>query len=75
VNLIEAAPVEPPPNLRGDKIVPGCPEHWMFLLARHGRGVNVATADGGAHWVPLEETYRLTWTANWQKYRLRLPRD
>ena len=74
-NLNEKGPVQSPPNLRGDKIDGMSPEHWRFLLARHGRGVNVVTVDGGARWVPLEETYRLTWASDWQKYLLRLPRD
>lgn len=72
-NGSQAAPVAPPPNLRGDKFPQTAPEHWRFLIARHGRGVNSFFADGSARWVPLEETYLLTWKAGWNKYRLPLP--
>src|SRR5207249_4208559 len=44
------APAPSPPNLRGDKIGLGAPEHWRFLIARHGRGVNAFLADGSARW-------------------------
>ena len=54
-------------------ITPASPEQWKFLIARHGRGVNVAMADGGAKWVALEDTYRLQWNGQWYPYRLRLP--
>ena len=72
-NGSEMSPVEPPPNLRGDRIDDVSPQQWRFLLARHGRGVNVGTADGAARWVALEDTYRLQWNGLWQPYRLRLP--
>jgi prepilin-type N-terminal cleavage/methylation domain-containing protein/prepilin-type processing-associated H-X9-DG protein len=72
VNGAENKPAQPPPNLRGDNI-PLTPEHWRFLIARHGRGVNVALADGSARWVPLEETYLLMWRTDWIRYRLALP--
>ena len=62
-----------PPNLRGDHVTDGSPEHWKFLLGRHGRGINVYMADGSARWVRLEDTYLLTWNLTWQPYRLRLP--
>ena len=62
-----------PPSLRGDGVVEGSPEHWKFLLGRHGRGINVYMADGSARWVRLEDTYLLTWNLTWQPYRLRLP--
>ena len=51
----------------------GSPAHWRFLLARHGRGINVCFADGSARWVPLEETYRMKWSYNWTGYGLTLP--
>ena len=73
VNGSDLAQPQPPPNLRGDAIKEGVPPHWLFLLARHRRGINVATADGSARWVSLEDTYLLTWKANWVKYRLDLP--
>jgi prepilin-type processing-associated H-X9-DG protein len=52
---------------------PSLTEHWKFLIARHGRGVNACMADGSVRWVPLEETYMLTWKADWTKCRLNLP--
>ena len=66
--------VEPPPNLRGDKIRLDTPDHWKVLLARHGRGVNVCMADGSARWTRLEELYLLAWRNDWVRYRLDLPR-
>jgi prepilin-type processing-associated H-X9-DG protein len=72
-NGSQGAPVESPPNLRGDQITPGSPEHWKFLLARHGRGINACMADGSARWVALEDTYTLSWKNDWAKYPLSLP--
>jgi prepilin-type N-terminal cleavage/methylation domain-containing protein/prepilin-type processing-associated H-X9-DG protein len=72
-NGTEPLPVAAPPNLRGDSLPANAPEHWRFLIARHGRGINVALGDGSARWLPLEETYLLTWKADWLKYRLPLP--
>jgi prepilin-type processing-associated H-X9-DG protein len=70
----DGLPVEIPPDLNGN-VVPGVsPEHWKFLLARHGRGINVFFADGSARWVPLDETYELKWNNNWQASHLDLPR-
>ena len=66
-------PVESPPNLRWENPSTSAPEHWRFLIARHGRGVNGVMADGSARWIPLEETYSLTWKTDWTKYRLSLP--
>lgn len=66
------SPVEPPPTLTGASVRDGSPSHWKFMLARHGRGVNVCLADGSAKWVSLEDTYTLSWRDNWTKYRLRL---
>jgi prepilin-type processing-associated H-X9-DG protein len=74
VNGSAAAPVPPPPNLRGENFPVTAPEHWRFLIARHGRGVNVGFADGSTRWVPLEEMYMHTWKAGWNKYRLPLPK-
>lgn len=70
VNGSKAHPVQPPPNLRGDSVAPGKPEHWKFILARHGRGINVVMADGSARWVRLEELYSLSWKADWAPYLL-----
>ena len=72
-NGTEAVPVQPPPNLRGDGFPLAHPEHWRFLIARHGRGINVALADGSARWVPLEETFLLQWKIDWARYRVPLP--
>ena len=73
-NGAEAVPVKPPPDLRGGTLTEASPQHWRFLLGRHGRGINVAMADGSVRWVQLDETYRLTWKAGWVPYRLALPR-
>ena len=70
VNGFEAFPASTPPNLKGDKFPLGPPDQWRFLIARHGRGINACMADGSARWVPLEETYMLTWKSDWVKYRL-----
>ena len=72
-NGSEGSPVASPPNLRGDSFPANAPDHWRFLIARHGRGVNTAMADGSARWVPLEETYALRWKTDWVRYRLALP--
>jgi prepilin-type processing-associated H-X9-DG protein/prepilin-type N-terminal cleavage/methylation domain-containing protein len=66
-------PVAPPPDLQGRTLKRGQPEHWLFLLARHARGVNVCMADGHVRWVQLEDMYQMKWKTGWRKYRLRLP--
>jgi prepilin-type N-terminal cleavage/methylation domain-containing protein/prepilin-type processing-associated H-X9-DG protein len=66
------SPVQSPPDLRGDMPV-SAPAHWRFLIARHGRAINVATADGSVRRIPLEETYMLRWLGMWEKYHLTLP--
>jgi prepilin-type processing-associated H-X9-DG protein len=63
---------KPPPNLRGDNLIDK-PQHWRFLLGRHGRGVNVSLADGSARWVRLDDMYTLTWKAEWIPRPLQLP--
>ena len=73
VPIAHATPAQPPPDLRGSEVPPAGQEHWRFLIARHGRGINTCMADGSARWVPLEETYSLTWKAGWNKQRLSLP--
>jgi len=67
------APVDAPASLRWENPPKTAPDHWRFLIARHGRGVNTLFADGSAHWVQLEDTYMLKWKADWTKYRLSLP--
>jgi prepilin-type N-terminal cleavage/methylation domain-containing protein len=75
LNGTEALPAKPPPNLRGANFPLGFPDHWLFLIGRHGRGINSYMADGSCRWVPLEETYTLMWKSDWKKYLLRLPRS
>ena len=67
-----AIPAQSPPDLRGGLPV-GAPDHWRLFIARHGRAINVAFADGSARRVPLEELYMLQWSGNWEKYPLHLP--
>jgi prepilin-type N-terminal cleavage/methylation domain-containing protein/prepilin-type processing-associated H-X9-DG protein len=67
-----AIPAKPPPDLRGELPV-GALNHWSFLLARHGRAINVGFADGSARRVPLEETYQMRWARSWERYSLPLP--
>jgi prepilin-type processing-associated H-X9-DG protein len=71
-NGTETDPVEMPGNLLG-AITLSSPQHFRFLIARHGRGINVVFADGSAKWVPLEEVYQMSWRNCWIKYRLNLP--
>ena len=42
------SPVASPPNLRFQNIPLGAPDHWRFLIARHGRAINVFFGDGSA---------------------------
>jgi hypothetical protein len=67
------APAAAPPNLRWDNIPPPAPDHWKFLIARHGHAINGYFADGSAKRIVLEETYKLSWRGNWTPYRLPLP--
>jgi prepilin-type processing-associated H-X9-DG protein/prepilin-type N-terminal cleavage/methylation domain-containing protein len=68
------SPADPPPDLLGTQVRAGpSPEHWMFLLSRHGRGINVAMADGSVRWVRLEDTYMLKWRNKWDCYSIPLP--
>jgi prepilin-type processing-associated H-X9-DG protein len=73
MNWAEAVPAPLPPDLTGSSVTDTSPSHWRFLLARHGRGINVYMADGSAKWVLLEDVYLLNWNADWSPYRLRLP--
>jgi prepilin-type processing-associated H-X9-DG protein len=68
----EAFPVDPPPDLSAN-VTAGSPDHWRFLMSRHGRGINVCFADGSARWVALEDCYQMKWNRNWRGYRLSLP--
>jgi prepilin-type processing-associated H-X9-DG protein len=72
----EAELPQPPPDLQGSNLLESegpSFSHWRFLLARHGRAINVVFADGSARRVPLEDTYTLTWQANWVPYQIPLP--
>jgi prepilin-type processing-associated H-X9-DG protein len=71
--VTDASTPASPPSLRWENYPANVGnEHWRFLIARHGRGINACMADGSARWVPLEETYMLTWKSVWNKYRLTL---
>ena len=71
-NGTETSPPSMPGNLRGAATI-FSPDHFRFLMARHGRGINVALADGSARWVQLEDVYMMSWRDSWIKYRLHLP--
>ena len=72
-NWSEAAPPDPmPSDLEGGAITAGSPEHWKFLITRHGRGVNAVMVDGSVQWVRLEDTYNLHWNMEWVTYDLTL---
>lgn len=73
MNGTETDPAPPPSNLTGDQITATTPEHWNFLLARHGRAINMCMADGSARRVRLEDTYTLHWRTNWTPYLIPLP--
>ena len=71
-NGTAAMPVNMPADLRGAATF-SSPDHFRFLMARHGRGINIAFADGSARWTVLEETYMVSWQNSWIAYRLNLP--
>jgi prepilin-type N-terminal cleavage/methylation domain-containing protein/prepilin-type processing-associated H-X9-DG protein len=60
----------PPPNLAGGQCPSSANQHWRFLIARHGRAINVCFADGHASRVALEDTYQMKWTPFWKPYAL-----
>jgi prepilin-type N-terminal cleavage/methylation domain-containing protein/prepilin-type processing-associated H-X9-DG protein len=62
----------PPPDLNGNSVqYPAThPQEWRILLARHGKAINVATADGSARRVPLEDLYTLQWRKDWRRGRI-----
>jgi prepilin-type N-terminal cleavage/methylation domain-containing protein/prepilin-type processing-associated H-X9-DG protein len=66
------APPLMPPDLSGvhAATVANGNDHFRFLIARHGRAINVAMGDGSAQRIPLEETFQLRWTPWWNKYSL-----
>ena len=75
VNGSPTAPPAAPPNLGGGT----CPansgagdnNHWRILIARHGRAICMAFADGHAEKVALEDTYTKKWTPYWNPYPLK----
>jgi prepilin-type N-terminal cleavage/methylation domain-containing protein/prepilin-type processing-associated H-X9-DG protein len=77
-NGTPAQPAIAPPDLTGAWAAGAgaTKDHWRFLIARHGRAINVAFADGHAARVPLEETFKMQWTPYWIKYSLpNLPKN
>jgi prepilin-type N-terminal cleavage/methylation domain-containing protein/prepilin-type processing-associated H-X9-DG protein len=73
-----ASPITPPPNLTGIPCAtdPSANDSWRFLIRRHGRAINVCTADGSARRVPLEDTFQLKWFKTWERYSLKnLPKN
>ena len=83
IGMVNGTPTQmpqAPPNLGGANVPAGGGadkhNHWRFLIARHGRGINMAFADGSAKWVALEDTYQQKWTPYWFKYPLKnLPKS
>jgi prepilin-type N-terminal cleavage/methylation domain-containing protein/prepilin-type processing-associated H-X9-DG protein len=64
-----------PPDVQGIWVIQdikqsSSQEQWRFLLARHGRAINIVFLDGSARTIPLEDTYTLQWKQNWTRYRL-----
>jgi prepilin-type N-terminal cleavage/methylation domain-containing protein/prepilin-type processing-associated H-X9-DG protein len=66
------SPAPAPPDLWGARAAGAGSgkDHWRFLIARHGRGINVCMADGSARWVPLADTFKLKWWEHWTQYSL-----
>jgi len=74
MNYDPHTPAPPPPDLKGANLPISLQEHWKFLISRHGRGIDIYFADGSARWIPLEDTYTLTWKADWIPYPIPLPK-
>ena len=73
MNGTALAPIPMPPDLTGmaaSQQYATCPQSWRFLIARHGRGINICFADGSARYVPLSDTYMYLWDDKWVKYPL-----
>lgn len=45
-------------------------DQYRFLISRHGKGINVCTADGSARYVLLPDLYQMQWNKKWQPYSL-----
>jgi prepilin-type N-terminal cleavage/methylation domain-containing protein/prepilin-type processing-associated H-X9-DG protein len=59
-----------PSSLTGDDT---SHQQFRFLIARHGKAINVCFADGSARRVELPETYQLMWKKNWPKMNYPIP--
>lgn len=46
-----------------------------FLIARHGRGINICMADGSAKYVLLPDTFQYQWTPTFIRATLQTPKD
>jgi len=71
-NGTEQQQVSVPPNLTGApaSTVANNNDHWRFLIARHGRAINVCFADGHAATVQLPDTFMMRWSPYWVPYKL-----
>jgi prepilin-type N-terminal cleavage/methylation domain-containing protein/prepilin-type processing-associated H-X9-DG protein len=45
-------------------------DQLRIWIARHGRAINMAMADGSARTVPLTDTYNLFWKPTWHRYAI-----
>jgi prepilin-type N-terminal cleavage/methylation domain-containing protein/prepilin-type processing-associated H-X9-DG protein len=45
-------------------------DQFRIFIARHGRAINIAMADGSARQVNLTDTYNLWWSPTWHRYVL-----
>jgi prepilin-type N-terminal cleavage/methylation domain-containing protein/prepilin-type processing-associated H-X9-DG protein len=45
-------------------------DQFRIWIARHGRAINIAMADGSARQVNLTDTYNLWWTPTWHRYTI-----
>jgi prepilin-type N-terminal cleavage/methylation domain-containing protein/prepilin-type processing-associated H-X9-DG protein len=74
MNGTSQAQATPPPNLSGAASATTASgshcDHWRFLIARHGRAINVCFADGSAKTVQLPDTFQMKWTPYWVPYSL-----
>jgi prepilin-type N-terminal cleavage/methylation domain-containing protein/prepilin-type processing-associated H-X9-DG protein len=68
-----ASPPQAPPDLTGATVGSSEPancDQWRFLIARHGRAINICFADGHVALVQLPDTYNCLWKEGWLKYSL-----
>ena len=69
VTFASPADAPQPPDLNGHGLKP----QFLFMLARHGRAINVSFVDGSARRVELPETYQMMWKKEWRKMMYPLP--